>query len=67
MTKEEIEVQQSFEKDMVATLDDAPKKMNRHVVIALKHMKTRRNQLTYKIDALTKERDDLDESIAALE
>ena len=44
-----------------------PKKLNRHIVIALNHMKTRRTQLTEKIDALTKERDDLDESIAALE
>jgi hypothetical protein len=44
-----------------------PKKLNRHIVIALNHMKVRRTQLMEKIDALTKERDDLDESIAALE
>ena len=44
-----------------------PKKLNRHIVVALRHMKTRRVQLTEKIDALTKERNDLDDSIAALE
>ena len=42
-------------------------KMNRHIVIAIKHMNTRREQLTAKIDALTKERDDLDSSIKAFE
>lgn len=42
-------------------------KMNRHIVIALKHMNTRRGQLTERIDTLTKERDDLDASIKAFE
>ena len=44
-----------------------PKKLNHHLVIALRHMQTRREQLTEKIEALTKERDDLDQSIKVLQ
>jgi hypothetical protein len=42
------------------------KKLNRHVVIALRHMCLRRDVLLAKIDDLTKELDDLDSSIKAL-
>ena len=42
-------------------------KLNHHLVIALRHMQTRREQLTAKIEALTKERDDLDQSIKVLQ
>jgi Holliday junction resolvasome RuvABC DNA-binding subunit len=42
------------------------KKQNRHVVIALKHMGIQRENLNKKIEALTKERDDLEASIKAL-
>ena len=43
-----------------------PKKINRHIVIALRHMGIQREALTSKIETLTKERDDLDSSIKAL-
>ena len=33
----------------------------------LRHMQTRKEQLTEKIEALTKERDDLDQSIKVLQ
>jgi cell division protein FtsB len=41
-------------------------KLNRHVVIALRHMGLQDDALTKKIESLTKERDDLRASIKAL-
>lgn len=48
------------------TTEAKPKKVNRHIVTALRHMGIQREHLTAKIEALTKERDDLDASIKAL-
>lgn len=45
----------------------APIKKPRHVVIAQNHLTAQRDKLTTKIDAMTKERDGINEAIAALE
>lgn len=47
-------------------IEAAPKKLNRHVVIALNHMHKRRDTLTDQIDRLVEERKDLLEAIEAL-
>ena len=44
-----------------------PKKLNRHVVIALNHMNQRRTSLLAKRIELTKEIEELDAAILALE
>ena len=42
------------------------KKLNRHVVIAINHMKKRRLTLISQSESLKREIDDLDEALAAL-
>ena len=44
-----------------------PRKLNRHVVIALAHMNKRRSALLEKRSQLTKEIEELDAAILALE
>lgn len=46
---------------------ESPKKLNRHVVIALRHMKARRETLTLNIQRLEAERNDLDDAIKAID
>lgn len=48
-------------------LIDIKRKPNRHVVIALNHMKKRRDALLEKRAALTKEIEELDAAILALQ
>lgn len=43
-----------------------PKKLNRHVVIALNHMNKRKETLTAQVHALEKEIEDLQDAINAL-
>ncbi len=43
-----------------------PKKVNRHVQVALNHMNIRKAKLTAQVDALNKEIEDLDDAIGAL-
>jgi hypothetical protein len=45
----------------------APKKLNRHLVIALNHMNQRRTALLEKRAVITKEIEELDAAILALE
>ncbi len=47
--------------------EELVKKQNRHVVIALNHMKTRRAVLTLKVAELQKELEELEAAIKALE
>lgn len=53
--------------ELVLTPTEPARKQNLHVTIALHHMHLQREHLTAKIESLTKERDDLDASIAALD
>lgn len=46
---------------------ETPKKLNRHVVIALNHMNKRRSALLAKRAELTREIEELDAAILALE
>jgi hypothetical protein len=43
-----------------------PRKLNRHVAIALRHMNIQLESLNGKIEALSRQRDDLQASIKAL-
>ena len=47
--------------------DQPAKKQNQHVVIALRHLNKRRNVLLEKRAAVTKEIEELDQAILALE
>lgn len=51
----------------VGSWANKPIKKPRHVVIAQAHLVKQRDKLTTKIDAMTKERDGINEAIAALE
>ena len=53
--------------ELILTPTPPAVKPNRHVAIALNHMNLQRDKLQLKIDRMTKERDDLDTAIKALE
>ena len=64
MAKQEMLMQDEEVQDEVKP---APRKLNRHVVIALAHMNKRRSALLDKRSQLTKEIEELDAAILALE
>ena len=64
MAKQEMLMQ---DEEVREEVKQEPRKLNRHVVIALNHMNKRRSALLDKRSQLTKEIEELDAAILALE